>query len=159
MIKRYLEITRNELKHLLRSKFKVISLILYSSATIFSLNNGYELYKKHKSGIKIIDEDVKSFIASKVSQYEQIELKEIQIPRRDPTSPYWAVRNTSTYAFKHPSPLMIFSVGQTEQFGYYKKIKNWSTVYDSDLAEEIANPERLAIGALDFSFGKFQKIV
>ena len=77
---------------------------------------------------------------------------EIKKPRRDPTSPYWAVRNTQSYEFKNPSRLTIFSIGQSEQYGYYKKITNWSTVFDSDLAEEIANPERLAIGTLDFNF-------
>ncbi|AIM35243.1 hypothetical protein KO02_00075 [Sphingobacterium sp. ML3W] len=43
-------------------------------------------------------------------------------------------------------------MGQVEQFGYYKQVTNWSSTFDSDLSEEMANPERLAIGALDFSF-------
>ena len=47
---------------------------------------------------------------------------------------------------------MPFSIGQSEQFGYYKQITNWSTVYDADLSEEIANPERLTVGTLDFGF-------
>ena len=47
---------------------------------------------------------------------------------------------------------MVFSLGQSEQYGYYKRVTNWSTTFDSDLAEEIANPERLAIGTLDFNF-------
>ena len=48
--------------------------------------------------------------------------------------------------------MMVFSVGQSEQYGYYKKVTNWSSTFDSDLAEEIANPERLALGTLDFNF-------
>ena len=47
---------------------------------------------------------------------------------------------------------MVFSLGQSEQYGYYKRVTNWSSTFDSDLAEEIANPERLAIGTLDFNF-------
>ena len=47
---------------------------------------------------------------------------------------------------------MVFSLGQSEQYGYYKRVTNWSTIFDSDLAEEIANPERMAIGTLDLNF-------
>ena len=48
--------------------------------------------------------------------------------------------------------MIVFSTGQAEQYGYYKKVTNWSTIFDNDLAEEIANPERLALGTLDFGF-------
>ena len=41
--------------------------------------------------------------------------------------------------------MMVFSLGQSEQYGYYKRVTNWSSVYDSDLAEETVKPER-AIG-------------
>ena len=84
--------------------------------------------------------------------YEGIESGTLEKPRRDPTIPYWAIWNVPSHAFKHPSPMMTFSLGQSEQYGYYKRVTNWSTTYDSDLAEEIANPERLAIGTLDFNF-------
>ena len=151
-MKNYFIITLNELNHLKRSKFKIISLILYTIAIIYSCQNGFELYKKHNSEINIINENIKESINENILQYEQIESGEIDKPRRDPTTPYWAIRNTSSYVFKHPSKFMTFSVGQSEQYGYYKYIKNWSTVFDNDLAKEIANPERLAIGTLDFSF-------
>ena len=151
-MKNYFIITLNELNHLKRSKFKIISLILYTIAIIYSCQNGFELYKKHNSEINIINENIKESINENILQYKQIESGEIDKPRRDPTTPYWAIRNTSSYVFKHPSKLMTFSVGQSEQYGYYKYIKNWSTVFDNDLAKEIANPERLAIGTLDFSF-------
>ena len=48
--------------------------------------------------------------------------------------------------------MMVFSLGQSEQYGYYKRVTNWSSTFDNDLAEEIANPERLAMGTLDFNF-------
>jgi ABC-2 type transport system permease protein len=47
---------------------------------------------------------------------------------------------------------MVYSVGQAEQYGFYKKITTWASPYDADMAEEIANPERLQIGTLDFTF-------
>ena len=48
--------------------------------------------------------------------------------------------------------MVVFSLGQSEQYGYYKRVTNWSSTFDNDLAEEIANPERLAMGTLDFNF-------
>ena len=47
---------------------------------------------------------------------------------------------------------MVFSIGQSEQYGFYKRITFNSSPYDNDLSEEIANPERLQIGTFDFSF-------
>ena len=47
---------------------------------------------------------------------------------------------------------MVYSIGQAEQYGFYKKINVWASPYDSDMAEEIANPERMQTGTLDFSF-------
>ena len=55
-------------------------------------------------------------------------------------------------ATKKPSPLMPLGIGQAEQYGYYKNITNWSSTYDNDMVEEIANPERLVNGNIDFSF-------
>ena len=57
-----------------------------------------------------------------------------------------------TFATKKPSPLMPLGVGQSEQYGYYKSINNWSSTYDNDMVEELANPERLVNGNIDFSF-------
>ena len=141
-----------EFNHFKHAKLKIISLLLYFLALIYGAYNGLELYRNYNSEIKIIRENISKSISQSLNQYEEIKNNEIKKPRRDPTSPYWAVRNTHSYEFKNPSRLTIFSVGQSEQYGYYKKITNWSTVFDSDLAKEIANPERLAIGTLDFSF-------
>ena len=116
------------------------------------MQNGYGLFVKHNKEITAIKSTVDESISEMMNQYASIEKGEIEKPRRDPTTPYWAIWNTPSYAFKYPSPMMVFSLGQSEQYGYYKRVTNWSSVYDSDLAEEIANPERLAIGTLDFSF-------
>ena len=47
--------------------------------------------------------------------------------------------------------MMVFTIGQSEQYGYTKELQT-EFYFDSDLAEEIANPERLALGTLDFNF-------
>ncbi len=47
---------------------------------------------------------------------------------------------------------MVYSIGQSEQYGFHKRITRWASPYDVDLVEEMANPERLQTGTLDFSF-------
>ena len=145
-------IAQSEFVHLIRSPFKVISLILFVLALIYGCQNGYGLFKRHNSEIISIKSINKESVNQTILQFEEIEKGTIDRPSRDPTIPYWAIWNTPSYAFKYPSPMMVFSLGQSEQYGYYKRITNWSTIFDSDLAEEIANPERIAIGTLDFNF-------
>ena len=151
-MKKYIEIALIELSHLTRSPFKIISILFYMIAVIYGCQNGYNLFKKHNNEIMSIKADYEESIEKMLVKYEEIENGTLNKSRRDPTTPYWAIWNTPTYAFKYPSSMMVFSLGQSEQYGYYKRVTNWSSTYDSDLAEEIANPERLAIGTLDFNF-------
>ena len=151
-MKSYIRVTQTELIHLLRSPFKTTSILLFVIAIIFGSQNGYQLFKTHNEQIIIISSQNINSIEDMLLTYEGIENGTLEKPRRDPTIPYWAIWNVPSHAFKHPSPMMTFSLGQSEQYGYYKRVTNWSTTYDSDLAEEIANPERLAIGTLDFNF-------
>ena len=145
-------IVQSEFAHFKRSPFKVISLILFLMAIVYGCQNGYDLLKRHDAEIMSIKSINEDSINKAIIQFEEIEKGTIDKPRRDPTVPYWAIWNTPSYAFKYPSPMMVFSLGQSEQYGYYKRVTNWSTIFDSDLAEEIANPERIAIGTLDFNF-------
>ena len=151
-MKSYIRVIHNELIHLLRSPFKTTSILLFVIAIIFGSQNGYQLFKTHNKQIISISNKNTNSIEDMLLTYEEIENGTLEKLRRDPTIPYWAIWNIPTHAFKHPSPMMTFSLGQSEQYGYYKRVTNWSTTYDSDLAEEIANPERLAIGTLDFNF-------
>ncbi len=151
-MKNYLRITQIEFVHLTRSPFKIISIFLFVVAIVYGCQNGYALFKTHNEEIASIKEINNKSIEEMILKYEAIENGTEEKLRRDPTIPYWAIWNTPSYAFKYPSPMMVFSLGQSEQYGYYKGVTNWSTIYDGDLAEEIANPERLAIGTLDFNF-------
>ena len=151
-MKSYIRVTQTELIHLMRSPFKTTSILLFVIAIIFGSHNGYQLLKTHNKQIISISSKNTNSIEDMLLTYEGIENGTLEKPRRDPTIPYWAIWNVPSHAFKHPSPMMTFSLGQSEQYGYYKRVTNWSTTYDSDLAEEIANPERLAIGTLDFNF-------
>ena len=148
----YIQIFRSELTHLTRSPFKVIALSLFVFALIYGCQNGLALFKKQTKEIGTIKSKNEDLVHKMILQYEAIENGTQEKPRRDPTIPYWAIWNTPSHAFKYPSSMMVFSLGQSEQYGYYKRVTNWSSRFDSDLAEEIANPERLAIGTLDFNF-------
>ena len=149
---KYLDILKFESFHLINSPYKIISIVLYAISILYGCQTGYDLFKKHNIEIKSIKSKNADFEKKMLVQYDELEQGLIEKPRRDPTIPYWAIWNTPSYALKSPSPMIVFSTGQAEQYGYYKKVTNWSTVFDNDLAEEIANPERLALGTLDFSF-------
>jgi len=151
-MKKYIEIALIELLHLTRSPFKIISILFYMIAVIYGCQNGYNLFKKHNKEIISIKVDYDKSIDKMLDKYDEIENGTLNNSRRDPTTPYWAIWNTPSYAFKYPSSMMVFSLGQSEQYGYYKRVTNWSSTFDNDLAEEIANPERLAMGTLDFNF-------
>jgi len=149
---KYLDILKFESFHLINSPYKIISIVLYAISILYGCQTGYDLFKKHNIEIKSIKSKNADFEKKMLVQYDELEQGLIEKPRRDPTIPYWAIWNTPSYSLKSPSPMIVFSTGQAEQYGYYKKVTNWSTVFDNDLAEEIANPERLALGTLDFSF-------
>lgn len=146
----FILIIQNEFRHFARSSFKIVSLILFVIAAVYGLQNGYGLFKKHTAEITAIKTKNDETVQKIVERFEKGDTK--VRPWIDVSTPFWAIWNAPATAIKTPSPLMPFTIGQAEQFGYYKPVTNWSSTYDSDLAEEIANPERLATGTLDFSF-------
>lgn len=141
-----------EWKHFKRSKFKIIAVILFVFAGVYGLHNGFNLYEKQSKEIeKVIAENTVKEQAI-LTHFNKGEKGPKDSPWVDLTMPFWAIWKTPTTHFKMPQSTMIYAVGQAEQYGFYKNIDAWSSVYDSDMAEEIANPERLQIGTLDFSF-------
>lgn len=142
-----------EWKHFVRSPYKVIAILFFILASVYGIHNGFILYQTHTKEIakieKRVSEERQEFLKKHLS--EDFSTKQNN-NSRDYTSPYWALRQYSLYHFKKPSPSIVYSIGQSEQFGFYKKITFNSSPYDNDLSEEIANPERLLIGTFDFSF-------
>ena len=142
-----------EWKHFFRSPYKVIAIFLFIVASVYGIHNGVILYQTHTNEIAKIEQRVSEERQEFVKKYLEKDLSTKQKNNsRDYTSPYWALRQFSLYHFKKPSPSIVYSIGQSEQFGFYKKITFNSSPYDNDLSEEIANPERLQIGTFDFSF-------
>jgi ABC-2 type transport system permease protein len=141
-----------EWKHFIRSPFKIVALLLFVLSAIYGLHNGANLYQKQKVEIEKINQKVAEKQQKILAYYEKGEKGPKDRPWMDVTTPFWATWYVSSYHFKSPSPAMVYSIGQAEQYGFYKEISVWASPYDSDIAEEISNPERLQLGTLDFSF-------
>ncbi len=140
-----------EFKHFVRNKAKFFSYICFMILCGFSIYNGFEIMDKQLNTIAEIKEKQElEFI--KVIEW----LEKKQGPEDKPwvniEDPYWSIRSTPSYVVKNPSALFPLAIGQSEQFGFYKKVTRWSSTYDSDMVEEISNYERLINGNIDFSF-------
>ena len=121
---KFFKIFQYELLHFFRSPFKIIAFLIFFLAMIYGCQNGFELYKKQMKEIDLIYKKNKDSIDNMMLQYDSIENGTQEKPRRDPTIPYWALWNTPSYAFKIPSQMMVFSIGQS------------CLLYTSDAADE-----------------------
>ncbi len=149
---RNLSIFLYEWKHFFRNPFKMIAVVLFVVAGIYGLHNGSMLYQSQMAQIERIQEKAEEEKQQYLTQYEEGKLTDENRPWIDMSTPFWAIWRTPTYHFKTPSPALVYSIGQAQQYGFYKRITFWASPYDSDMAEEIANPERLYTGTLDFAF-------
>ncbi|MCZ8355401.1 MAG: hypothetical protein O9340_11740 [Cyclobacteriaceae bacterium] len=149
---KYLSVLLFEWKHFVRNPFKVIAWVLFVIAAVYGLHNGASLFNKQQKEIEAIYKKVKEQHEKNLDYYQQGVKGPPDRPWVDNTTPFWAIWNLPTYHIKQPETTMVYSIGQAEQFGFYKQISVWASPYDADMAEEIANPERLQVGTLDFSF-------
>lgn len=141
-----------EWKHFVRSPFKIVAIVLFMVASIYGLHNGADLYDKQTNEIERINKEVATANKTTLAYFDTNEKGPKNRPWVDVTTPYWAIVSSSTYQFKKPSPGTVYTIGQAEQYGFYKAIGISSSPYDADMAKEIANPERIQSGTLDFSF-------
>ncbi|WP_339922870.1 DUF3526 domain-containing protein [uncultured Cyclobacterium sp.] len=141
-----------EWKHLWRTRSKVIALLLFMALSLYAMNNGYAIYTKQSLESNEIlsaqEADFKTVSAWMDKEHKGPEGKDYV----DISETLWAIWYTPSWKVKQPSPMMVYSIGQSGNFGYYKKVMEWSTIYDNDLIQEIANPEQLAASYLDFGF-------
>ncbi|GAA3631998.1 hypothetical protein [Flavivirga jejuensis] len=141
-----------EWKHFVSSPFKIIALLLFLVASIYGLHNGADLYMQQSNEIERLNQKAKEEKETILSYFDKSEKGPKNRPWVDITTPFWSIWYAPTYHFKKPSPTIVYNIGQTEQYGFYKKIGLYSSPYDADMAKEIANPERIQSGTLDFSF-------
>lgn len=141
-----------EWKHFVRSPFKVVALILFVFAGVYGLHNGEKLYNEQVAEITQINKKVQTQKEENVSLFDQEKPSPENRPWIDLSIPDWAMWYSKGYCFKTPSPALVYSIGQAEQYGFYKRVAYISSPYDPDMTKEIANPERLQTGTLDFAF-------
>lgn len=138
--------------HFRRNPYKVAALALFLLTAAYGLWNGYALYQKRLAEIQKIETGAEAPRRQALTWLREGKAGPEDRPWVNVGEPFWAMWYATRYAVQSPSPLMTYSIGQAEQFGYYKRVSMWSTPYDGDLTAELSNPERVAIGALDFSF-------
>jgi ABC-2 type transport system permease protein len=141
-----------EFKHFINSKAKVFAYLIFLMACAYSFYTGFSLQSKQILTIESINQKKQDAIKKSLTIYDEGKKGPVESPWIDMTTPFWAILFSPTYTIKSPSPLMPLGVGQAEQYGYYKEITTWSSAYDNDMVEELANPERLINGNIDFSF-------
>ena len=141
-----------EWKHFIRSPFKIVSIVLFVIAALYGLHNGADLYQDQIIEIDNITAEVEKEIDEITVYYDKENPSPDDRTWVDLTLPDWAIWYAKIFHFKKPSTGIVYSVGQAEQYGYYKMLNYMSSPYDSDMTKEIANLERLQRGTLDFAF-------
>lgn len=141
-----------EWKHFIRSPFKLVALLLFVLAAIYGLHNGAGLYQEQMAEIEKVRVDIEEQRQKYGAYFEEGKKGPDNRPWIDLTAPFWSIWYSGIHHLKMPSPALVYSIGQAEQYGYYKQITFWASPYDADMTKEIANPERLNSGTLDFTF-------
>jgi len=149
---KWLYVFFQELTHFKRSYSKVISCLIFVLACIYSIYNGFSLQDKQYDTIDNIKIETKEEVDQVLNWFSVGQKGPKNRSRVDISKTFWALKYIPTYTVKEPSSLLPLGIGQAEQYGYYKKITIDSSTYDNDMVEEIANPERLVNGNIDFSF-------
>jgi len=141
-----------EWKHFVRSPFKVVALLLFVLAGGYGLHSGANLYQAQRTEIESIQEKVAAIRQERIAYFEEGKTNLEDRPWIDLATPFWAIWMSDIHHFKMPSPALVYSIGQAEQYGFYKEVSFMASPYDADMTQELANPERLQAGNLDFSF-------
>ena len=141
-----------ESTHFRRNPSKVFSYLLFLLACLYAIYNGFDLQQKQRETIQNIKQEQTEEIRKVLVWFEEGKKGPEDRAWINIQEPYWSLRYMPTYTIKQPSALLPLGIGQAEQYGYYKEVTFWSSTYDNDMVEEIANPERLVNGNIDFSF-------
>ena len=106
-----------EWKHFIRSPYKVIAISLFILASVYGIHNSVSLYQTQINEIAKIEKRVSEERQEFVKKHLVRDVSTNQNNNsRDYSSPYWALRQFPLYHFKKPSPSMVFSIGQSEQY-------------------------------------------
>ena len=147
-----INIFKYELKHFYRNKAKFYSYIVFIFLSLYALINVYDIKEKQLDTINEIYNKQEQERLKVINWYENNQTGPDDKSWVNINDPFWAILYNPTYVIKEPSKLYPLGIGQSEQYGFYKQTKRWSSTYDTDMAEEISNYERLINGSVDFSF-------
>jgi ABC-2 type transport system permease protein len=141
-----------EWKHFARSPFKLVAFGLFIAAAVYGLHNGARLYHTQSAEIERIQGEAEEMRTEQIAFFESETYGPEERPWINLQEPFWAVWYSGIYHFKEPSACMVYNTGQAEQYGFYKRVTFWASPYDADMTKELANPERLQLGRIDFAF-------
>ncbi len=138
--------------HFSRNVSRPIAVGLFLLAAIFGLYNGLSSYNDRLGQLQSIEERTSEAQQLVYGWFDEGKPGPDDRPWVDIKTPFWSMWHANHYLVQRPQPTMIFNMGQSEHFGYYKRVSMWTTAFDADLTAEIANPELIQLGALDFTF-------
>lgn len=138
--------------HFTRNAARPVAVALFLFAAIFGLFNGVSNYNERSSQIESIKERIAETHQTAYQWFEEGKSGPENRPWVNIHEPFWSMWHGNHYIIDEPKPSMIFNIGQSDHFGYYKRVSVWSTAFDNDLTAELSNPEMVQLGALDFSF-------
>ena len=127
-----------EWNHFIRIPFKLLALLLFILAAGYGLHNGASLYHEHVAEIKKIRESIEEERQKNYAYFDEGKTGPEERPWIDISKPFWAIWYNGIYHFKAPSSALVYSMGQAEQYGFYKKVTFMASPYDSDMTKEIA---------------------
>lgn len=143
---------KNESVHIIKNRFKVVALLLFFGATLYSVWQGYLIYKYRAEQILLVQKSARESQQEVLGWFKNGKSGPEERPWIDVKNPFWAMWYGSHYVIYENHPLMILSPGQVSDIGIYKKVSVWSTPFDQDLIPELSNAEFQVSGFFDFSF-------
>ncbi|MEM6525242.1 MAG: hypothetical protein AAF693_15670 [Bacteroidota bacterium] len=138
--------------HFSRNTARPIAILLFLLASLFGCYNGFKSYQERTNEIEAIDNRKWETIAEAEGWFDEGKTGPEGRPWVDINTPFWSMWYATHYLIQEPKSIMIFNLGQSEHFGYYKRVTMWTTAFDDDLTAEISNPELVQLGSLDFTF-------
>ncbi|MEM7109894.1 MAG: hypothetical protein AAF519_16835 [Bacteroidota bacterium] len=138
--------------HFSRNTARPIAVLLFLLASLFGLYNGFNSYQERTEEIEAINNRKAETIAEAAGWFDAGKNGPEGRPWVDINTPFWSMWYATHYLIQEPKPSMIYNLGQSEHFGYYKRVTMWTTAFDDDLTAEISNPELVQLGSLDFTF-------
>ena len=148
----YLDTLVAENRQLIRNPYKLVALLIFMLTCFYGLWKGYAFYEGRNTEIQKIKIQQQELIKQASSWLDEGMTGPEDRPWVNIQQPFWAMWYANHYVYDDPSSMMIYSIGQADQFAFQKRVSMWTTGYDPDIIADLHNPEFVGIGSLDFTF-------